>query len=193
MPPTCFDNMEIEDLNSCTNSEVQSGISETGVYYAPHAHATTIPMPLAPGDPGYTYEKATTVSTPIVFQAGKGFGKIDVQVDTGEVKVTAGGNKGNKTTKQTFEFMLKGSDERNLGFLRTHLNTPMIWIVTDRNGKKRQLGDAINPAYLSEGESTTGKTGEDDNGISFTIETYGKTIFYKSTLQMFTPAEPETP
>jgi hypothetical protein len=92
----CFENIAIEDLDACINSEVQAGVSEV-VYYGVHAQITTFPMPLNVNDVGYDYEGSCS-NGPIVFTAGKGFGKITVQSDSGEV-VDVVGNKGNKKTK----------------------------------------------------------------------------------------------
>jgi hypothetical protein len=80
----CFENIAIEDLDACINSEVQAGVSEVGVYYGVHAQITTFPMPLNVNDVGYDYEAAVAVTAPIVFTAGKGFGKITVQSDSGD-------------------------------------------------------------------------------------------------------------
>jgi hypothetical protein len=51
----CFENIAIEDLDACINSEVQAGVSEV-VYYGVHAQITTFPMPLNVNDVGYDYE-----------------------------------------------------------------------------------------------------------------------------------------
>lgn len=183
---SCFDDQEVEDLTSCLNQETASGVSEVGIYYALHAQATTVPMPLKRTDPGYTYEKGVTVTEDIVWQAGKGFSKIDVLVDTGEIKHETPGNKGNKKIKQLFDFFVPNTAKKTLGLVKTHLNTPMIFMVTDKDGSKRQLGDAHNPAYISENTGTSGKTGEDERGVQFTIETYGTIIYYEGEVQMHT-------
>jgi hypothetical protein len=90
----CFENIAIEDLDACINSEVQAGVSE--VVYV-HAQITTLPMPLNVNDVGYDYEGSCS-NGPIVFTAGKGSEKL-VQSDSGEVMVDVVGNKGNKKTK----------------------------------------------------------------------------------------------
>jgi hypothetical protein len=70
----CFENIAIEDLDACINSEVQAGVSEVGVYYGVHAHYH-FPMPLNVNDVGYDYEGSCSNGS-IVFTAGKGFGKL---------------------------------------------------------------------------------------------------------------------
>lgn len=181
---SCFDDLDVENLDACLNSEIQAGVSEVGVFYAPHGHITTFPMPLNFGDVGYDYESAVAVTSPIVFQATKGFGQILVQSDTGEVTIDLVGNKGNKKTKVSFAFYVPGNAKKLLGAVRTLKNIPMVFCVAERDGQKRLIGDKFNPAYMSEVKGTTGKGGEDDKGIQFTIESFCIPIVYESTLQL---------
>lgn len=180
----CFDNVENENLDACLNSEIQSGVSEVGVFYTPFNFVNTIPMPKNIGDEGYNFESAVTVTEDITFNAGKGFGSISVQSDTGEVRLELPGNKGNKKTKSVFEFTVPGNDKKTLGFIRTFKNIPMLFLVTERDGQKRQIGDRFNPAYMMEVAGTTGKTGEDDKAVVFTIEAYGVPIVYEGVITL---------
>lgn len=179
----CFDTIPVEDLDACINSEVQAGVSEVGVLYAVHGQIVNLPMPLNFGDATYSYEKSVEVTTDITFQATKGFGKINIMPDSGEVKVDVVGNKGNKKTKVSFDFAISGNDKKALGFMRTHKNTPMLFCVPERDGTKRLIGDKFNPAYIIEGAATTGKGGEDDKMISFKFEAYAIPIVYSGVIQ----------
>lgn len=183
MAEGCFDDMPVEDLNACVNSEVQAGVSEVNVRYAIHPQINVFPMPKNYGEAGYSYTTAVAVTTDITFFEGKGWGKIGIMPDSGEVLVDLVGNKGNKKTKSTFPFTVSGNDEQTLGFLRTHKNTPMVFCVTERNGKKRLIGDKFNAAYAVEGKATTGKGGEDDKIISFSFESYCVPIVYSGVIQ----------
>lgn len=179
----CFDDLPVEDLDACVNNEVQAGVSEVGVRYAIHPQIATFPMPLNYGDAGYTYETAVAVTEDIVFDAGKGFGKITIMPDSGEVICELVGNKGNKKTKSSFPFAVSGNNTKALGFLRTHKNTPMIFCVPERDGQNRLIGDRFNAAYIVEGKATTGKGGEDDKLINFTLESYCVPIVYSGVIQ----------
>ena len=183
----CFEEIENEDLNSCINSEIQAGLSEVGLYYAIHEQATAIPEPLSPGDEDYDFESAVTVTTDITFPVGKGFGKITLQTDTGELKLDLVGNKGNKKHKQQLMFSVPGNSKKLLGFIRTLKNTPLLFIATERDGQKRLVGDKNNPAYIMEAAGTTGKGGEDDKNVVFTIETYAKPIVYEGVITANVP------
>jgi hypothetical protein len=182
--PCSFDEIETENLDQCINAEVQAGISEVNVFYALHSNITTFPMPIGFDDPTFTYEKAVEVSTPIVFQAGKGFGKIAIQAETGEVQLEGAGNPGNMKLKSVFPFFVAGNDKKLLGFIRTRLNNPMVFCVAERSGQKRLIGDRFNPAYFREIKGTTGKGGGDDKGVQFSIESWGVPIVYESTIQL---------
>lgn len=185
--PGCFDEVVNESLDSCINAEVQAGVSEVGVYYAKHSDALVIPEPLKIGAVGANFETVVTVAEDITFTAGKGFGKIVIQSDTGEVLVALVGNKGNKKTKNSFSFYVGSNAKKLLGFVRTMKNIPMIFLVTERDGQMRQIGDKFNPAYLSEVAGTTGKGGEDDKGIQFTIESFGVPIVYEGVVTEYVP------
>jgi hypothetical protein len=180
---SCFDELPIENLDACINGEVQAGISEVDIRYAIHPQIATFPMPLNFGEVGYSYETAVEVSADIVFNAGKGFGKISIMPDSGEVKVDLVGNKGNKKTKSSLSFDVAGNDKKLLGFLRTHKNTPMLFCVPERDGQKRLIGDRYNAAYVVEAPATTGKGGEDDKKVSFTFESFCVPIVYSGTIQ----------
>jgi hypothetical protein len=180
----CFDDLENESIEACVNQELQAGVSEVNVHYAFHEHTTAIPMPLNIGDVDFDYESAVTVTEDITFPIGKGFSKISIMSDTGEVMFEAVGNKGNKKNKSSFAFAVPGNAKKTLGFLRTCKNIPMIWCVGERDGQKRLIGDSNNPAYVTEGKATTGKGGEDDKLVNFTIEAYSLPIVYEGALTM---------
>jgi hypothetical protein len=183
----CFENIPVEDIEACINAEVPSGISEVNVNYAIHADITTFPVPPAIGDVGYTYDTANVIDDDIVFSAGKGFAKIKVQVNTGELTFDGVGSPGNMKQKGGLSFFVPSNNAKLLGFIRTRLNTPMVFAVPERDGQNRLLGDKFNPAYITEMKGTTGKTGEDDKGVQFTIASHAIPLIYKGAIQQFVP------
>lgn len=189
----CFDDIAVENIDQCINAELLSGLSEVELYYAMHNQASAIPMPPNFDASGYDYSTAVVVSSPITFPTGKGFGKIVIQSDTGEVLLEAGGNKGNKKLKSVLNFYVAGNDKKLLGFIRTRLNQPMLFLATERNGQKRLIGDKFNPAYISEVKGTTGKGGDDDKGVQFAIESWGIPIVYESSITQADQSAPSSP
>ena len=184
---SCFENIPVEDIEACINAEVPSGISEVNLKYAVHSDITTFPVPLAIGAVGYTYAKANVIDDDIVFTAGKGFGKIKVQVNTGELTFEGVGSVGNMKQKSALAFYVPSNDAQLLGFIRTRLNTPMVFAVPERDGQNRLLGDKFNPAYITEIKGTTGKTGEDDKGVQFTVTSHAIPLIYTGAIQEFVP------
>jgi hypothetical protein len=91
-----FENIAIEDLDVCINSEVQAEYQRC--MYGVHAQITTFPMPLNVNDVGYDYE---AVAVSIVFTAGKDLEKSLYNLIQ-ERMVDVVGNKGNKKTKSSF-------------------------------------------------------------------------------------------
>lgn len=184
---SCFENVENESLDACLNLEIQAGVSEIGIKYAFHKDITTFPMPKNIGEVGYNFESAVEVNDPILFAAGKGFGEILIQANTGELMADLVGNIGNKKHKSAFSFQVAGNNKKTLGFLRTCKNIPMVFAVPERDGQVRLVGDKNNAAYISEGKATTGKGGEDDKNFTFTVEAFSLPIVYSGALTL-TPA-----
>ena len=166
----CFDNIRTEDLDNCVNDELASGVSETELFYAPAAHIDTMPSLPALGDPTKTLAEIATVSGDITFPTGKGFNRLNILADTGEIKDEPVGNKGNKKVKSSFEFFLSNNSARNLGFIRQYKNVGLVLVIVEKSGRKRILGSKLVPAYIAEASGTSGKGSEDDVGFQITID-----------------------
>jgi len=165
----CYDNIPIENLGACTNVELASGVSETDIYYAPVDFIDQDAEPTALGTTGATFEQLGKISTDITFLSGKGFKKLRIMPETGEVKDELTGNKGNKKVKQSFEFMIANTDATLIGFVRQYKNVPMVVLVRERTGRIRKIGSKANPAFFDAVSITTGKTAEDDSGMTLTV------------------------
>jgi len=168
----CFDNYSLENIDASCNVELVAGISELEIYGAIASHVENMPELPEIGSTGTTLEQLATLTGDITFPAssGKGFFKIGIMSDTGEVKHEGVGNKGNKKFKNTFEFYIPGTEANNLGFARQYVNTPMIFVVREKSGRLRLLGNKLIPAYMETIAGTTGKKVEDDTGTNYIIE-----------------------
>lgn len=179
---SCFEEIENESLDSCINSELAAGISEVGVYYAVHEQALVIPEAPAANDAASTNEEIVTIAAAITFPVGKGFAKITVQTDSGEVTSDLVGNPGNKKHKEMFSFSVPGNSKKALGWARRYKNVPLLFIATERDGQKRLIGDTHNPAYITELKATTGKGGEDDKIMNFVVSAYSHPTVYEGVI-----------
>ena len=163
----CFENIRIEDLTECINEELISGISQTEVYVAISDHIKFFP-PLTILTKSSPLEHLGQLRHTVGFFEKKGFFRLHVQTDTGEVKGEVIGNKGNKKFKNTFEFFLTNASARNAGFMRQFRNAPLVFIVRQKTGVFSTIGSKISPAYFDEVSWTTGKV-EEDSGWQVSV------------------------
>ena len=168
----CFDNIPLENIENCPNAELVAGISETEIYAALSTDIDTMPELPALGTANQTLEQLATVTGDITFaaQSGKGFYKMMVMPETGEVKSGLVGKKGNKKVKNSFEFFLSNTSGQNLGWLRQNKNNPLVFLVKEKSGRIRLIGSKTNPVYMETADVTTGKGQEDDTGIQVALE-----------------------
>jgi len=186
--PTCSDTIVTENIDFCADQENAAGVSPVEIYAVRVSDCLTIAEPPALGT-ATSLAAAATIATAHTFAVGKGFFKINILPETGVVETTNEGEKGAKTNTNTFGGTLPGVNARNLGFIRKYQNVGMIFIVTQINGDKRQIGSKNSPAYLTEAPGTTGIKAGDINGIpvKFTdVQMYPAPI-YASTITEFTP------
>jgi len=162
----CFENTPYEDISICPNEEVQAGLSPFA-YFLPAAFVQTFTLPVL--SETSTLEQMGTIEADIVPITGKGFMKLDLQVDLNSVTTNLVGNKGNKKDSSTLTIFVPGTKAKVLGFKKLYKNVPGIWVVPDNNGKFFVVGTDKQPAYIDNLEITTGTTNEDNNGGTGTI------------------------
>lgn len=185
----CTNNIVDENLDFCPTDEIGSGISEVEIYGAFVSDMDEIQEPPALSA-ALSNAEAATIGTAHTFLTGKGFFKLNILPDTGNVESALVGSKGSKSYTNTFVGTLPGTSARNLGFGRRAKNAGMIWLVKQTNGDIRQIGSKTKPAYFEEYNANSGTTAEDINGIPFNIsdtQPYPAPI-YTSTITEFTPA-----
>lgn len=185
----CTDTIVTENIDFCPDQESAAGVSPVSIFAARVSDFDTIVKPLALGV-AVSLDEAGSIAGPHTFTAPKGFFKINILPDTGVVESTNEGEKGSKTNTNSFAGTLPGITARNLGFIRKYQNVGMIFLVTQIDGKVRQIGSEDSPAYLSEASGTTGLVAGDINGIPirFTdVQAYQAPI-YTGTITEYTPA-----
>lgn len=160
----CFENTPLEDITVCPNDEFQAGlVPET--FFLAKVFLKTFKLPTDTS----TYAKAATITQDIEAIIGKGFVKLDLQIDLNSVNTNLVGNRGNKKDQTTFNFFIPGTKAEVLGFKKIYKNLPGIWIAKDNNGKKFVIGTKDQPAYIDNLEVNTGEGPEDNNGGTGTI------------------------
>lgn len=164
----CTNNIVDENIDFCPNDEVASGVSETELYVARVSDFSDIKE--IPSLATVTsYAEAATISETHTFLAGKGFTKLNVLADTGNVTSESVGSKGAKSFTTSLAGTLPGTSARNKGFGRAWKNAPLIAIAKARTGEYVQIGSKSGPAFFDTFSPNTGTAPEDVNGIPFVI------------------------
>lgn len=176
----CFDDMYLENVNHCPNIETAAGVS-TKMHYAPEPHIDTLTLPVITNASTYL-ERITIPTTGLVPATGKGFKEADLLVDMNEITATYVGSKGNKKMKTDLDGYMPGFRPQIIGFLHAHKNTPMILSIKDSSGQNWIIGDKINPAYIDTAEAKTGKTFEENSGVTIKITSNAPPRLYNGTL-----------
>lgn len=185
----CADTIVTENIDFCPDAELAAGVSSVQIWACRVVDFLTI-IGLPSLATATSLAEAATIVGPHLFEAGKGFFKINVLPDTGMVDFANEGEKGNKSNSNSFGGTLPGNSPRNLGFIRKYQNVGMIFIVTELTGQMRQIGSEISPAYLTEAPGTTGQKSGDVNGIpvKFTDTQSSPAPVYTGIVTEFTPA-----
>lgn len=164
-----FDDLPLFNLPQYVNEDITSGVSETNIYIANIYDIEKDAEPKRLGDADVKLEDTISITDDIIFKEGKGFRKITIQTETGEVKDVMEGNKGNKKYKNVFEYFLTNNNEGNLAYSNIFRNAPVIVLVMEKSKRIRKVGSMISPAYIEDGSTTSGKGSVDDNGVQVTV------------------------
>lgn len=186
MAEDCFKDMHLENVNHCPNKETAAGLARK-MHYAPEPHITTLTLPSISN--ATTYEERITIpETGLVPETGKGFKEADVLVDMNEITATYVGSKGNKKMKTDLDAYMPGFRGQIIGFLDAHKNTPLILSIADSTGQNWIIGDKINPAYIDTAEAKTGKTFEENSGVTIKITSNAPPRMYNGTITVIADA-----
>jgi hypothetical protein len=147
-----------------------AGVKGTG-YNAPAEEFETWPAfqtATTPGD-----GKTVTLTGNFSFTgagSGKGyFRSFPMLLEKGSVTYKAVGGIGSKSMEIMAKFYVLGTDAVQLEWLRDQLNIPQVCLIPDKNGVVHCLGSKDEPAYLQEGDGTTGEAATDERGTLYTI------------------------
>ncbi|EKF56224.1 hypothetical protein I215_01838 [Galbibacter marinus] len=190
----CTDTIATENLEYCPSDEIASGVSETEVYACPLSDFLTIGAPPKLGE-ATTLEEAGSISAESshTFAEGKGFHKLMLKPDSGNVVSTPQGSKGNITFENKFTAAIPGGTKKTVGWVRKYKGVPMIFIIVEKDGTQRQLGSKLSPSYMNtdSGYASGAAPGDDKiTTVSFSdVQPYIAPV-YEGTITEFTPPTP---
>ncbi len=177
-----FDEIHTENLGYCPNNDTVGGVRLT-VKYIPMAQAD-VTLPTVTNESKYG-ERITLPATGIKPKTGKGFKKIIILVDEGELKPSLVGAKGNKKMKVDFTCLIPNFVKENVGFMDAHRNTPLLLVIEDSTGQPWAILDA----FFSEATGTTAKTYEENSGWTVTLSANSKLYAYDGEIAVLPDAE----
>lgn len=160
--------MDLADLNPTAHGQVGN---LPKFYFAKSADIETFATASASAVPGDSmkYDEDFVMKTGKKFFEGKTVAPNAILINwpvQGPVK--------GKSFKHRVEINIAAIDPATLEIITELLNEDLVLIVPDKNDKMRIVGTENLPAYCTEGEGTTGKSGEDEIGQSIVFETENK-------------------
>jgi len=111
-----------------------------------------------------------TLSGNVVFKPGKNMWVLEGTENACELKVDQVGELDGMSYKTTLTIFIPGMSKKILGFMSTMKNANLGFIVSDREGQRYLLGNAIMPVKMVSGAGGTGTKTEDRKGTTLTFE-----------------------
>lgn len=172
--------MSVEDLSAVCGEKNPAGLKRK-VYGICECDIATIPAMKTTTGVG----DSITIDGNITLEAGKKWAEIDVIPDTGEVTHTSAGVRSGKGFTNKFDFKLEksiGSDE----WMNKNVNGCMVFLVEEKTGKFRLIGNKEVPASFDAAEGKTGSTIDSEKSwICSVMDTTGEVApYYEGTIDL---------
>ena len=184
--------MAFQDILWTQGSDNMGGLVGD-LYYAPTEDIDFTTPPTLDAD-------GVTVSGDITMKTGKFFNRIYHTRGTGKIDSTVVGERDGRSFENICEFKFPGETPEVVAFERQVLNTPLVVIGKDAQGRQRLLGinvikdtagtsDVLTldfPAYLESLNATTGAAGSDAKGHTFQFKTEALStpLFYTGAIPL---------
>jgi len=129
------------------------------------------------------FEDLIEMTSAIVMKTGKKFQELYCTLETGELKSKLQGPRDGKGRENTMEISFPGNEAAFLGFDAYTDNLPLVFLVLEKNGKWRLLGDLNNPAMKDDSDGTSGKAITDGRATKLVFKASQETAppIYKPT------------
>lgn len=148
------------------------GISK--IYYALKEDVATFPT-LADPETATTLASLVEYDDAITMKTGKQFQPLYCTLETGELKVQMVGPRDGHGFESSGMGSFPGNTSDYLGLVAYGANTEMIFLVKEKNGKVRVVGDLDNPAEIDTVDNTSGVKISDARASKFTFKASSST------------------
>lgn len=146
----------------------------TKVWYAFPEDILTFPT-LADPATATTFSSLVEYTTAIIMAEGKQFRELYCTLETGEVKAAQVGPRDGKGYENSVTISFPGNDSLFLGFKAYMANRDAIFIVREKNGKLRVLGNLEDTALMDADDEKSGQKIADGRASVVTFKASGAT------------------
>lgn len=178
-----FEAVNYEEISYCDTEEFAGGLRESEIFYCPIKFIEHFKTPLL----HYNFEKAGSISEPILCKKNHGFKRIKALIDTSGFDSDMDGQIGKKQRTTDFELEVLGMRAQLIGWSRNLKNVPCVYIVGDANGRFFTIGSLVSPAYISSMKLFTGRKYEDTSGLILKINTAEVVYEYQNEIPLHEP------
>lgn len=149
-----------------------AGITE--VYYAIPEDIATFPVLADPGT-ATTFSSLIEYADEITMKTGKLFQPIYCTIETGQIQASLVGPRDGKGYENTLTISFPGNDSLFLGFKAYMANRDAIFLVREKNGKIRVLGNLEDTATMDTDDEKSGQKIADGRASVLTFKASGAT------------------
>ena len=159
----CASGAPFSSLRFCAGQRVIPGI-RTAIYYTAKENITAWPTLPSPSDKDVTLAKLATYDGNFTLKADKKWQRIDLVTNKGNVEWETQGERPSCTFLNKLTASHPGTAEEAAGFCSVAQNADLVFLVQQRDGKFRVLGNemfetVVKPkGSLGEGTSTNAST-----------------------------------
>lgn len=169
MPSTCTNQSLYEGLDWCQGTPVLPGIRGT-VYYIPKRDIVAWPtLPDVTGDASQHMANLATYAGNFTLAADKTFKKLDVVDKSSNISSEAQGEQPCITSLNKATFLHPGTKEQATGFARQANSDDLVYIVFEKDGKARVLGNKMFQTSTKVSQAS-GSQPTDEAGTTIEVE-----------------------
>jgi len=165
--PVNYEGMIWED-----GSNNDGGLAEYH-YYAPRSWFDYVPEPTK-HDKATNASEVVTITESFVLKSGKFWLPLYCTLESGELKSKLAGERDGMSYENTASLFFPGSKKEGAGWFETMKNTSFYLLVREYEGHLRLVGSFFYPAFIPEGEHTTGKEVTNRKGFSYSVQSKGR-------------------
>lgn len=164
-----------EEVHQCELEEINAGLVDSRIYYAPSFDILKMITPSAFG----SYARTATIIGDIELKNGNSFKKMKCLIDENEMNTSIV----NEQIKTELDLFIPGSKAQLIGMMRHFRYFPGVYIIQDTNGTYFTIGTKVSPAFVNEFKFSTGKKHEDTVGVKLKLTSNAPPFVYRGKIE----------